>query len=98
MNNYDVGDRVRLSAEFTVSGADTDPTAVTLQIKDPSGTVTTLTYGTDAALKRDSEGKFYYDLDITMHGTWVYRFAGTETAAAAEERVLYVRASAIVPT
>mgnify|MGYP003337657747 CR=1 FL=1 len=43
--SYDRGDLVRLTATFTVSGVATDPSGVVLYVRQPSGTLTTLTYG-----------------------------------------------------
>ena len=50
--SYDRGDLVRLTATFTVSGVATDPSGVVLYVRQPSGTLTTLTYGVDAAIVR----------------------------------------------
>ena len=44
MSSYINGDTIRLSATFTVDGAATDPTTVTLRVKAPSGTVAAYTY------------------------------------------------------
>jgi hypothetical protein len=95
MNRYTKGAKVRLSAAFTDSN-DTavDPTAVVFKAKNPAGTVTTYTYGADAELVKDSTGNYHVDLDLDTSGQWIYRFAGTGTAKAADEEALEVRPSA----
>jgi hypothetical protein len=93
-NTYDKGDLVRVSAAFTSAGAAIDPTAVTAKYKTPAGTTTTLVYGTDGALVRDSAGNYHVDVDADEVGTWYYRFASTGTGQAASEEAFRVRATA----
>ena len=51
MNSYDVGDVVRCWGAFANSaGTAVDPTAVLCKVRKPDGTITTFTYGVDAAL------------------------------------------------
>jgi len=88
---YDVGDLVTCSATFAVNDTPTDPTVLTFSFKTPAGTTTTYTYGTDAALVRDSAGAFHVDVPVDAEGVWHYRFAGTGAATAAEERRFYTR-------
>jgi hypothetical protein len=90
---YDVGDLVRLGAAFTKSGVATDPTTLTLKIRTPGGVTTTYTYPTDAQLSRDGPGLYHLELALGASGTWVYRWAGTGAAQAAEEGEVNVRAS-----
>lgn len=89
----DVGDLVRLSAAFD-NGATppvaTDPTAVTLQIKDPTGALVT---PAPTPIK-DSTGHYHHDLSVTLAGVWRYRFAGTGAVVAAEEAKVFARDSA----
>lgn len=90
MGVYDVGALVTLSAAFTIAGVATDPTTVTCQVRDPSGTTTTLT------ATKASVGNYTATLDLTSAkaGVWNYRFAGTGACQAAEENQFYVEASA----
>jgi len=90
-NTYDVGDKVRMSAAFTSSGAATDPTGLTFKIKVPAGTVTTYVYGTDAELVKDSTGNYHVDFTVAASGRHVYRFAGTGVVTAAGESNFEVR-------
>jgi hypothetical protein len=59
---------------FTLTDEDgdlADPTDITLEIKDPSGNIETLTYtGTD--ITRESIGVFTYDLAYDEDGIWLW--------------------------
>jgi hypothetical protein len=55
--------------------------------------VTTLTYGTDAALVKDSTGNYHVDLDVTMGGKWWIKFYSTGSVKAAVEDFFLVRYS-----
>ena len=85
-NKYDVGDLVRVTGTWTDSdGAATDPTAVKLYYKDPSGNITESTYLTDTDITQDTTGVYYADIDIDESGKWFYRWVGTGSAQAADE-------------
>lgn len=88
-----VGDLVRVSAEFTVSGTATDPSTVTLKVKDPSGTTATYTYAGSTVTKAGT-GSYYKDVSASTAGRWLYRWEGTGTAQAAEESAFDVEPSA----
>lgn len=97
INEYDLGDEVRCSTAevpFTnTAGTVIDPAAVFFKVKNPSGTVTTYTYGVDAALVKVSTGIYRVDVDANMSGTWWYRFYSTGSGKAADERSFTVAAS-----
>ncbi len=85
-SSYDIGDLVRVSGIFTnTAGAATDPTAIKVSVRAPDGTLTTYTYGTDAALKKETTGSYYLDIDATLAGFWFYRWFGTGAVQAADE-------------
>lgn len=91
--SYQIGDVPRVRADFTnLEGVPTDPTTVTLQIRSPSGAVTTPAAVNDASVV----GGFYYDLPLSEAGTWTYRFVGTGAVAAADEATLYVERSSFI--
>jgi len=95
-NVYDVGDLVRLSAIFKNAAAvDTDPTTVSVKVRNPSGVVTTLLYGTDAALVKDSTGNYHADITITAKGVWIHKFIGTGIVTAVEEAAFLARGSLV---
>ena len=86
-NRYDKGDLVRLSATFTVSSTNTDPTTVTLKVQDPSGNTATYTYAA-AEITKSATGQYYKDVSIDEGGTWYYRWEGTGTVITAGEGYL----------
>ena len=90
---YDIGDYARLSATFTSAGVYLDPTLVTLKVKDPTGTVTTYTFGTSPILIRHDTGQYRFDYNITMAGTHYYRWSGTAPCQAAGEGLFTVSAT-----
>ena len=58
-DRFDQGDLVHVTGTWTDplnSNAPIDPTVVMLSVKDPSGTVTTYTYGSTAITVKDSAG------------------------------------------
>ncbi len=95
-NVYDIGDQARVSAAFTLvsNGAAADPSAISCKVRKPDGTVTTLVYGTDAALVKDSTGNYHADVTIDQFGRWFYRFTGTGSVIAADELWFDVEQSA----
>lgn len=84
MNTYDIGDLIRLSAAFDVSGP-TDPTTLVFEIREPDGTTTTHTYGVGVEIVRDSLGRFHLDWSADLPGLHLYRVAGTGAAQAVEQ-------------
>lgn len=97
INSYDVGDLVRVSAAFTDdAGTATDPTTVSIAYKSPAGVTTTLVYGTDPEVVRDSAGHYHADIDVTESGTWRFRWFSSGPGQAAEESRFYVREQTVV--
>jgi len=78
-SEYEVGQRVRLSAAFSVDGSAVDPTLATFRVKTPSGAVSSL------PVTRDGVGAYHADVDVTEAGTWYWRAEGTGAAQAAGE-------------
>lgn len=94
MTTYDLGDLVRLAATFrSADGALQDPTTVAFKHQSPSGAVTTLVYGTDDAVKRDSIGSFHVDVSADTEGEWKIRCESTGTGQAAAESRFFVKTS-----
>jgi hypothetical protein len=92
-NTWDLGDKVRVSAPFTLvsSGGAVDPDVVKLSVQPPSGTVTTYTYGVGATIVKDSAGNYHADIDANEEGTWYYRWFSTGNGQAAKEMRFVVR-------
>jgi len=93
---YDVGDLVTLKVSFRVGTINTDPTVITLKVKNPIGLVTLYTYGVDSGLLRNAIGDYQFDLIVDTEGDWWYRWQGTGNCVAAEDRRLYVRDSVFI--
>ena len=88
---YDIGDAIRLQGVFQdTSGAYIDPTVVHLKIRKPDGTLTDWIYGVAADIEKPSVGTYYAVVIPTMEGLHWYRFTGSGSYAAAEERAFYV--------
>ncbi len=96
-NTYEIGDGIRLSVLFeTLALVPTDPTVIRVRTQKPNGSITVLTYGTDAAVIRDSAGAYHADVVPASNaeaGQWYYRWEGTGTLQAAEEGTFQVRGS-----
>lgn len=92
MNFYEVGDLVRITANFTnEAGAAADPTTVTLLVKLRyviGSTATTYTY--PANIIKDSTGNYHLDFQPTTEGIWDYRWVGTGSVTAAGENAFNV--------
>lgn len=96
INVFDTGDKIRLSAAFRdIDAVAQDPGGVTFTLRAPSGALTTYTYGTDAALVKDSTGNYHVDVVVSAAGRYRYRFAGVTTGQAAAESVFRVQASGV---
>lgn len=87
---YKNGQKVRCSVDFKVDDVLTDPTTVTFKYKKPSGTTTTLVYGTDAAVVKDATGQYHVDVTTDEKKEWNFRFEGTGTCTAVEEAAFNV--------
>ena len=88
----DIGDSIRLNATFTnIAGADTDPTAIVLTIREPDGVLVTKDYPTPADITKDATGKFHFDFAITKAGRHIVNWEGTGAVATAEETEFYAR-------
>lgn len=88
---HDIGDVVDLRATFTdIAGVPTNPSAVTLRVRKPDGTVLT------PSPTNPGVGIYSHLLSPDLSGWWTYRFIGTGTNAAAEEARFFVR-TPIVP-
>lgn len=96
---YDIGDRVRVSATFRdpESDAYVDPSTVTVKHRRESGSITTLVYGTDAAVVRDAVGRYHVDLDVDAAGAWHVRFESSGTYRTAQELTFTVRSGSFSP-
>lgn len=85
-NEYDKGDKVRVTGTFTDSaGTAVDPDVVRFVVRNPRGVETTYLYGTDAALVKSATGIYYVDVSADVEGKWYYRYYSTGSGQAAGE-------------
>ena len=94
-SEYIVGQLRRSLAKFKNSAkALTDPTVVVYKYRAPSATTTTtLVYGVDGALVRESVGVYHVDVSLTESGTWKERWQSTGIVQAASQGEFGVEAS-----
>lgn len=78
-----VGDMRRLSGTLRrISDNEAvDPSAVTFQVRNPAGVVTT--YTTDNGVTKSATGVYYLDISLTMHGRWWWKIISTGSGQAA---------------
>lgn len=90
---YYVGSEARLTVKFyDITGLIlTDPTAITIKVRNPAGTETTHTYGVDVV--KDSVGVYHYDQTFNLEGVWYYRGIGTGAVVGAAEKRVVVQIS-----
>lgn len=94
--DYDIGDVATLSATFTnAAGTATDPDTVTVTVREPDGTLEVYVYGTDPEVVKDATGRYSFDQECTVAGTWFYSFVGTGAVATAEEGTFSVRPTSV---
>jgi len=81
-NFYDIGDVVRCSCEIKDSNeVYIDPTTLVFNIKDPSGNITSYTYGVDVAVIKSAVGRYYLDVTTDEAGQWHYSYQSTTPSA-----------------
>lgn len=89
--DWDIGDRPRVRVEFVdLSDVLGDPQAVTVTVKLPGGTATTIT------ATHVSTGIYDAYVSLSTSGLWAVRAAGTGGLQAAAEAVLTVRRSEVI--
>lgn len=71
-----IGETITLRATFRANGLPTDPSTVTLKVRDPSGDVEEYTDGA-AELTKENTGVFSKTLSPDKAGTWSYVWEGT---------------------
>lgn len=82
-NEYDVGDRIKLSTSTAFAdsaGTAFDPDVVRFKVRDPAGTTTTYVYGTDANVTKVATGDYECEVDVDTAGMWLYRIEGEQSS------------------
>lgn len=95
--SVNVGDKIAMTGTITevASGDAVDPTAVKAWTRSPAGTVTTYTYGTDAALTKTATGHYKLVFDVDTSGQWYAGFYSNGNGkASSRDLSIYVNESA----
>lgn len=87
---YDIGDAVRIKTTFTVDDVPTDPTTVTLYVKDPAGATVEHAEGT---LTNPSVGVWYKDVAVNQAGTYGAKMTGVGVVDSVAQTTFQVRRS-----
>jgi hypothetical protein len=90
MSDYTIGDLARITATFTRDAQPITPTAITAQVRNPTGTITTVPVTLQAT------GVYQALVDLTASGSWSVRIFSTGTGQAAEEIVIKVGRSRVL--
>jgi len=86
VNQYDVGDLVRVTGVFKdAEGVAIDPSTVAFKLRKPNRSITTYLYGTDIQLVKDSTGNYRVDISADVKGIYKYRWYSTGNGQAAGE-------------
>lgn len=101
--SYANGSLVRLSAVFeNALGSVMDPDAVRVETISPEnvggrppGRLTSYTYGVDAALMKDSVGRYHIDVSVAFNGIWRWRWYSSGTGQAADEGTFLVESHVV---
>lgn len=90
-NEYEIGDDITLKGTFTdATGTLTDPTTVTVKVRDAAGAITTSTLA-GGTVTRASLGVFTTHFVPTMPGPHLYEFASTGPVQRTLTRAFSVR-------
>lgn len=86
MNRYRMGQIARCRGRFRdEDDVLQDPGTVYFHLIDPSENASTLTYGVDATLVKESTGVYYVDVAADEEGVFQYRFYSTGAYQTADE-------------
>lgn len=95
MNEYPVGNLVRITAEFYISGTPTwngipiNPTALWVEVQKGS-TKTQFVWGVDPEVIMLATGTFYMDVLTDQKGLYYYLFYSSGTGQAARQKSFQV--------
>ena len=96
MNNYRVGTRIRVSAQFkNASNMLADPTTVTVRLDPPAADTHSYVYGVDSEVVKEATGNYHLDFLADAAGDWAYEWQGTGTVETAQDAILTVSASEV---
>ena len=75
---------------FTVSDVNTDPTTISLTVREPDGTTNVYTYA-GATITKSSTGVYTKNITLAKRGVWLFQWAGTGACQASAEGTVTVR-------
>lgn len=87
---YDLNDSTVPTCTFTVNDTPTDPTTISLFVREPDGTTNTYTYAA-AQITKDSTGVFSKSISLAKRGIWYFKYTGTGACEAVAEGTVTVR-------
>lgn len=92
---FEIGDGLRLTCTFrNAAGTKADPTTVSMKKKvHKTGTPSTLVYGTDVEVVKDSTGVYHVDVAFAEAGTHFFKWYGTGAVQAVKSVEVEVGAS-----
>ena len=94
MNNYEIGNVIRLTGNFYQFGGGLfDPSSLLLRIKAPDSTVTVID---GSQLTKVIPGSYYYDYAAPLAGRYFYRFEGSGNMTCAAERQFTINPSRVL--
>jgi hypothetical protein len=94
---YIEGTTIKTSAVFKdVNDALVDPADVKILTKDPDAIVTTLVYGTDVELVKDSTGNYHAFVTLDKAGKWIFRWESSGQTGSVDELAITVTASQVI--
>lgn len=76
------GTQYQLETTISVNSTNVTPTAITLSIKDPAGTLTTYT---SSQVTNSATGVYYYNYTMALEGMYYYKWVTTGTGAGASQ-------------
>jgi len=83
LGNFDISQAFRYWMTSRVAGVLTDPSEITLKVKDPSDNIATYTY-TGANITKHATGIFYMDITPDEAGRWYINHEGDGVEGARE--------------
>lgn len=94
---YFKGSSIRCFTRFSnpVTGAAVDPTNVYFKYVSPTGVASTLHYGVDPSVQKDSTGNYHVDLSPTELGTYEWCWYSTGTGQAVDQGTFEIKASLV---
>ena len=97
VQEYALRETIDFDGEFVdASGIDATPSAATLYVKKPDGTVTTYAYP-GPSITNPSTGLLVCSVLLDVSGYWSYRWEAIGAIGAADEKVIKVRSSVFFP-